>query len=85
MPDLQQLLLFIAAGWLLNLTSGPDVLYILLWLGSWILLGKASAGHRALVTPDLAGQPRRLLGAIPCNAACTGSSGQPPSCSSASA
>jgi threonine/homoserine/homoserine lactone efflux protein len=28
MPDLQQLLLFIAAGWLLNLTPGPDVLYI---------------------------------------------------------
>lgn len=28
MPDPQQLLLFIAAGWLLNLTPGPDVLYI---------------------------------------------------------
>src|SRR5687768_18004141 len=28
MPDSQQLLLFIAAGWLLNLTPGPDVLYI---------------------------------------------------------
>jgi RhtB (resistance to homoserine/threonine) family protein len=28
MPDLQQLLLFVAAGWLLNLTPGPDVLYI---------------------------------------------------------
>ncbi len=28
MPDFQQLLLFIAAGWLLNLTPGPDVLYI---------------------------------------------------------
>ena len=28
MPDLQQLLLFMAAGWLLNLTPGPDVLYI---------------------------------------------------------
>jgi threonine/homoserine/homoserine lactone efflux protein len=28
MPDAQQLLLFIAAGWLLNLTPGPDVLYI---------------------------------------------------------
>jgi RhtB (resistance to homoserine/threonine) family protein len=28
MPDLQHLLLFIAAGWLLNLTPGPDVLYI---------------------------------------------------------
>jgi threonine/homoserine/homoserine lactone efflux protein len=27
-PDLQQLVLFIAAGWLLNLTPGPDVLYI---------------------------------------------------------
>jgi threonine/homoserine/homoserine lactone efflux protein len=27
-PDLQQLLLFMAAGWLLNLTPGPDVLYI---------------------------------------------------------
>ena len=29
MPDLQHLLLFIAAGWLLNLTPGPDVLYII--------------------------------------------------------
>lgn len=28
MPDPHQLLLFIAAGWLLNLTPGPDVLYI---------------------------------------------------------
>ena len=28
MPDAQHLLLFIAAGWLLNLTPGPDVLYI---------------------------------------------------------
>ena len=28
MPDAQYLLLFIAAGWLLNLTPGPDVLYI---------------------------------------------------------
>jgi len=28
MPDTHQLLLFIAAGWLLNLTPGPDVLYI---------------------------------------------------------
>lgn len=28
MPDLQHLLLFIASGWLLNLTPGPDVLYI---------------------------------------------------------
>ena len=28
MPDTSQLLLFIAAGWLLNLTPGPDVLYI---------------------------------------------------------
>jgi len=28
MPDLHHLLLFIAAGWLLNLTPGPDVLYI---------------------------------------------------------
>jgi threonine/homoserine/homoserine lactone efflux protein len=27
-PDLHHLLLFIAAGWLLNLTPGPDVLYI---------------------------------------------------------
>jgi threonine/homoserine/homoserine lactone efflux protein len=27
-PDTQHLLLFIAAGWLLNLTPGPDVLYI---------------------------------------------------------
>jgi RhtB (resistance to homoserine/threonine) family protein len=28
MPDLHGLLLFILAGWLLNLTPGPDVLYI---------------------------------------------------------
>ncbi len=28
MPDASGLLLFIAAGWLLNLTPGPDVLYI---------------------------------------------------------
>ncbi|MGZ5271858.1 MAG: LysE family translocator [Ramlibacter sp.] len=28
MPDLHQLLLFVVAGWLLNLTPGPDVLYI---------------------------------------------------------
>jgi RhtB (resistance to homoserine/threonine) family protein len=28
MPDANQLLLFMAAGWLLNLTPGPDVLYI---------------------------------------------------------
>ncbi|KQP17178.1 LysE family translocator [Pseudorhodoferax sp. Leaf267] len=28
MPELHQLLLFIAVGWLLNLTPGPDVLYI---------------------------------------------------------
>jgi threonine/homoserine/homoserine lactone efflux protein len=28
MPDAAQLLVFIAAGWLLNLTPGPDVLYI---------------------------------------------------------
>ncbi len=28
MPDAPHLLLFIAAGWLLNLTPGPDVLYI---------------------------------------------------------
>ena len=28
MPDVQHLLLFMAAGWLLNLTPGPDVLYI---------------------------------------------------------
>ena len=28
MPEFQHLLLFIAAGWLLNLTPGPDVLYI---------------------------------------------------------
>jgi RhtB (resistance to homoserine/threonine) family protein len=27
-PDFQHVLLFIAAGWLLNLTPGPDVLYI---------------------------------------------------------
>lgn len=29
MPDTPQLLMFIAAGWLLNLTPGPDVLLIL--------------------------------------------------------
>ena len=28
MPDTTHLLMFIAAGWLLNLTPGPDVLYI---------------------------------------------------------
>ncbi|MES2975733.1 MAG: LysE family translocator [Pseudomonadota bacterium] len=28
MPEIQHLWLFIAAGWLLNLTPGPDVLYI---------------------------------------------------------
>lgn len=28
MPDTPQLLMFIAAGWLLNLTPGPDVIYI---------------------------------------------------------
>lgn len=28
MPDTAQLLVFIAAGWLLNLTPGPDVMYI---------------------------------------------------------
>ncbi len=28
MPDVSHLLLFIAAGWLLNLTPGPDVFYI---------------------------------------------------------
>jgi threonine/homoserine/homoserine lactone efflux protein len=28
MPDAQHLLFFVAAGWLLNLTPGPDVLYI---------------------------------------------------------
>ena len=28
MPDTAHLLMFIAAGWLLNLTPGPDVLYI---------------------------------------------------------
>lgn len=40
MPDLPQLLLFIAAGWLLNLTPGPDVLYIV----SNSLRGGARAG-----------------------------------------
>ncbi len=30
MPELPQLLLFVAAGWLLNLTPGPDVLYIVM-------------------------------------------------------
>jgi len=28
MPDTPQLLMFVAAGWLLNLTPGPDVLFI---------------------------------------------------------
>src|SRR5687768_1639148 len=28
MPDAHHLMLFILAGWLLNLTPGPDVLYI---------------------------------------------------------
>lgn len=28
MPETSQLLVFIAAGWLLNLTPGPDILYI---------------------------------------------------------
>ncbi|WP_377702934.1 LysE family translocator, partial [Paracidovorax citrulli] len=28
MPDFHHLLLFVAAGWLLNLTPGPDVFYI---------------------------------------------------------
>lgn len=40
MPDLHQLLLFVAAGWLLNLTPGPDVLYI----ASQSLRGGARAG-----------------------------------------
>lgn len=40
MPELHQLLLFIAAGWLLNLTPGPDVLYI----ASQSLRGGARAG-----------------------------------------
>lgn len=40
MPDLPQLLLFMAAGWLLNLTPGPDVLYIV----SHGLRGGARAG-----------------------------------------
>jgi len=40
MPDWPQLLLFIAAGWLLNLTPGPDVLYIV----SNSLRGGARAG-----------------------------------------
>ena len=40
MPDLPQLLLFMAAGWLLNLTPGPDVLYIV----STSLRGGARAG-----------------------------------------
>ncbi len=40
MPDWPQLLLFIVAGWLLNLTPGPDVLYIV----SNSLRGGARAG-----------------------------------------
>ena len=40
MPELHQLLLFMAAGWLLNLTPGPDVLYI----ASQSLRGGARAG-----------------------------------------
>lgn len=40
MPDTPQLLMFIAAGWLLNLTPGPDVLYIV----SHALKGGVRAG-----------------------------------------
>ncbi|PKO60367.1 MAG: lysine transporter LysE [Betaproteobacteria bacterium HGW-Betaproteobacteria-18] len=40
MPDTHQLLMFIAAGWLLNLTPGPDVLYVV----THSLRGGARAG-----------------------------------------
>lgn len=40
MPDMNSLLIFMAAGWLLNLTPGPDVLYIV----SHALRGGARAG-----------------------------------------
>ncbi|OGB32070.1 MAG: lysine transporter LysE [Burkholderiales bacterium RIFCSPLOWO2_12_FULL_61_40] len=40
MPDMHSLLIFMAAGWLLNLTPGPDVLYIV----SHALRGGARAG-----------------------------------------
>ncbi|MEN9538755.1 MAG: hypothetical protein RLZZ126_990 [Pseudomonadota bacterium] len=43
MPDLQHLLLFMAAGWLLNLTPGPDVLYIV----AHALKGGVRAGFAA--------------------------------------
>lgn len=43
MPDGHQLLLFILAGWLLNLTPGPDVLYI----ASNSLRGGRNAGFAA--------------------------------------
>jgi threonine/homoserine/homoserine lactone efflux protein len=43
MPDTTQLLMFIAAGWLLNLTPGPDVLYIV----SSALKGGVRAGQVA--------------------------------------
>jgi RhtB (resistance to homoserine/threonine) family protein len=43
-PDPQQLLVFIAAGWLLNLTPGPDVLYIVTHaLRSGVRAGMAAA------------------------------------------
>ena len=40
MPDMNSLLIFMAAGWLLNLTPGPDVLYIV----NHALRGGARAG-----------------------------------------
>ena len=43
MPDTHQLLLFVVAGWLLNLTPGPDVLYIV----TNALRGGARAGIAA--------------------------------------
>lgn len=44
MPDAHQLLVFIAAGWLLNLTPGPDVLYIVTHaLRSGVRAGVAAA------------------------------------------
>ncbi len=42
MPDTAHLLVFIAAGWLLNLTPGPDVLYIV----NTALKGGRASGHR---------------------------------------
>jgi threonine/homoserine/homoserine lactone efflux protein len=62
MPDLPHLLAFIAAGWLLNLTPGPDVLYIVTnSLRSGVRAGiVARARHHGwLLRPHLRGGRRR--------------------------